>query len=283
MDVWFEIAAKALVYAAALAAIGAGGLRRLLLPRLRGQVEHDVLLHNFVRADRALVVAAAGCVVGLLLRAWAHTVAAFGLADASSWSNFRLIAFESRWGSGWQLQAAASVLLLVTAFWALRGPRFGGALTCICLVILCLAVPQTGHAAEHSLRVFVHAVHVLAGGLWIGTLAVAIVATSADIRLHALRAFAPIAVAGVALMWLSGLTATFLYLGPLSNLWTTDYGRRLLLKVATVAVALAIGSMNWRALHRGSGHGDDRLPTLEASVGFIIVLLTAWLTETAHP
>ena len=48
------------------------------------------------------------------LRAWTHTVAAFGFADAQSWEAIRIIAFESRWGSGWVLQLAAATVLLAS-------------------------------------------------------------------------------------------------------------------------------------------------------------------------
>ena len=120
MDNWLEISAKAIVYAAALAALGAAAVRRLLLPRVKAQVAPDVLLASGDRADRVMLRAAALLVVGVLLRAWAHTVAAFGMADAWSWDNLTLIAFESRWGGGWQVQMAAAVLLVAVSLWTPR-------------------------------------------------------------------------------------------------------------------------------------------------------------------
>ncbi|MEQ1910805.1 MAG: CopD family protein, partial [Vicinamibacterales bacterium] len=145
------------------------------------------------------------------------------------------------------------------------------------------AVPQTGHAAEHWLRVLLHAVHLLGGGAWLGALAVVVFGMPSAVRSHLLRAFAPVAASSVALVALSGVVMTLTYIGSLSNLWTTDYGRRLLLKLAVVGASLVIGGLNWRALHRGEARASGKMPTLEASLVLAIVVLTAWLTETAHP
>ncbi|MEQ1912844.1 MAG: hypothetical protein ABMA15_28775, partial [Vicinamibacterales bacterium] len=177
MDNWLEISAKAIVYAAALVAVGAAVVRRLLLPRVTAQVAPDVLLASGDRADRVMRLAAGCLILGVLLRAWAHTVSAFGMADAWSWDNLTLVAVESRWGGGWQVQMVAAVLLFAVS---VRTPRRSSperstkrpkaALVVVALAVLCLAVPQTGHAAEHWLRVLLHAVHLLGGGAWLGAL-----------------------------------------------------------------------------------------------------------------
>ena len=293
MDNWLEISAKAVVYAAAVAAVGAAAVRRLLLPRVKAQVAPDLLLASSDRADRVMLLAAACLIPGVVLRAWAHTVSAFGMADAWSWDNLTLIAFESRWGGGWQLQMAAAVLLFAIGAWNARLSSLERsttpasateiALALVAIAALCLAVPQTGHAAERWLRVILHAVHLLGGGAWLGALAIVVFGMPKAVRPHLLRAFAPVAASGVALVGVSGVVMMLTYVGsPLSNLWTTDYGRRLLLKLAVVGASLVCGGLNWRALHRGNGRSNG-LPTFEASLVLLIVVLTAWLTETAHP
>ena len=294
MDNWLEISAKTVVYAAALTALGAGAVRRLLLPRVKAHVAPDLLLASGDRADRVMLLAAAGLILGVLLRAWAHTVSAFGMVDALSWDNLTLIAFESRWGGGWQAQMAAAVLLFAVSAWTprhsplerstTRASATKAALVLVALAALCLAVPQTGHAAEQWLRVILHAVHLLGGGAWLGALAIVVFTMPKAVRPHLLRAFAPVAASSVALVGISGIVMMLTYVGsPLSNLWTTDYGRRLLLKLAVVGASLVVGGLNWRALHRGNGRAIGRLPTFEASLVLVIVVLTAWLTETAHP
>lgn len=292
MDNWLEISAKAIVYAAALVAVGAVAVRVLLLPRVRDQVSPDLLLASRVRGERVTLLAACCLVLAVLIRAWAHTVAAFGMTDAS-WDNLRLIALESRWGGGWQVQMAAAVLLLTVAASTLlrsslasaapRRPAASLPLDLIVVGAVCLALPQTGHAAEHWLRVVLHALHILGGGAWLGALSVTVFAMPKAIRGHLLRAFAPVAASSVALVALSGVAMTLTYIGPLSNLWTSDYGRRLLLKLGVVGTAMAIGGLNWRSLHRSSGAGNTRLPALEAALVVAVVILTAWLTETANP
>lgn len=279
---WFEVAAKALVYTATLIAVGAVTLRHVLLRRVATPDDETPLRRADDRADVVLCFAATGLVGALVLRACAHTVAAFGLPDALSLENLELIAIESRWGGGWQLQLAAGLLLLGTSLGARR--RQGLQPLCLAAVVaVSLALPQTGHPAGHPWRVLLHATHVLGGGLWLGTLVVIVTAAPRALRPRLLQAFAPVATTGVGMVGLAGLIMSISYLGAVSALWTTDYGRELGLKGAVVGLALAMGAANWRALRRNRGHHRMHLPTVEASLLLVIVALTAWLSETAHP
>ena len=71
-----------------------------------------------------------------------------------------------------------------------------------------------------------------------------------------LSQFSPVAFTGSTLLLLTGATAAWWYLGELSNLWTTSYGRLLLLKLFLVAAAAACGFVNWQALRRPSTSTD---------------------------
>lgn len=299
---WWEAAPKALLYAALLPALGACAARWVLLPRLgralsaaeRADVERSLGCIGLVSA---LVVLAA-----TLLRAWTHTVAAFGFAEAQSWEAVRLIALESRWGSGWILQAAAAAMLAASYLLVAFLPRLGWTSTAVSGVALCVALPLLGHAAGSPGRMAVHTAHLVGAGLWLGTLA----ALWAVARLESRRSldqsgrdrpagapavaaaffqqFSTLALSGAVLLSLAGLLAAVSYVPSFQSLWTTDYGRMLSLKIGLVAAVAASGFANWR---RFGDAGEDlaTLPAtvpLEVALALAVVLATGVLTELEH-
>ena len=144
-----------------------------------------------------------------------------------------------------------------------------------------------------------HIVHILAAGFWLGTLAVVLLmripAASLDsieprltvrrIRLIILRRFSTLALPSAATAVAAGIVAAYLYVGAFSNLWTTAYGRVLLVKVALVGGISVAGYVNWQRLRRL--HEVDEpsaaIIVLEAALAVVVVLVTGFLTEIAHP
>lgn len=241
----------------------------------------------------ATITASAGTLLAAtLVRAWAHTAAAFGRGEAWVWENLRLIAFESRWGEGWRLQAASALLLCVGAAAAAvsRGEAGGSGaaarrLTALAAVAAAFAVPQTGHAAAEPYRWVLHGLHVVGAGAWAGTL-LALVSLRGDGRRalpRLLQAFDALAAPAVVVVGVTGLWASSLYLGGFGNLVSTEYGRLLLAKGSVVAVMAALGGVNWWRLRRPERVGLPLTVYLEAGLALGVVVLTAWLTETAHP
>ena len=159
------------MYAALLPALGALVARWALLPALSGVLSAAAR----TRVERLLgqigLVAALVVALATALRAWTHTVAAFGFSDAQSWEAIRIIAFESRWGSGWVLQVAAAVLLVLSYLVVQVSPRAGWVLAAASGASMCVALPLLGHAAGSVGRMAIHTAHLLGAGLWIGTLA----------------------------------------------------------------------------------------------------------------
>ena len=169
-------------------------------------------------------------------------------------------------------------------------------------VALCYLLPLLGHAAGQPGRVLLHGSHILAAGIWIGTLTAMSVAvarsrsgasTGSSVMMPARRRemlshFSPVAFTGATLLLLTGATAAWSYLGELSNLWTTTYGRLLLLKLFLVADVAVCGFVNWQALRRpvtstGSRRARRLLVGLEIVLAASVVIVTAFLTETEHP
>ena len=105
------------------------------------------------------------------------------------------------------------------------------------------------------------------------------------VRLLILRNFSPIALFSAATASAAGAVAAYFYIGSFSNLWTTAYGRVLLLKVALVGAVGGCGFVNWRRLKRIIPYEADSLAIilLEAVLAIAVVLVTALLTETGHP
>lgn len=280
-----EVGAKLVAYLAVIMAIGCAGVSELVRHRADAAMVRSNAWTLFAPAAAALAVAT-------LVRAWAHTAAAFGVADSWTWENLCLIALESRWGEGWRLQALSTAMLAVAAVavhvrrGAMGRPeppvRFFASLAALAAAF---AIPQTGHAAAEPYRWLLHGTHVAAAGLWAGTLVVMVSlrGQARPLRPQLLHAFARLAAPAVAVVALSGVWASSLYLGRLGNLVASEYGRLLLAKGSLVAVMAMLGGVNWLRLRRDAAGEVPLTVYLEAGLAVAVVVLTAWLTETAHP
>ena len=281
-----EMAAAAVFYAAVLTAIGACASRFLIASRL----SFESRLHLERSAASIGLTAAAVACLALGLRAWTHTLAAFGLTEAFDWQNIQLIAVESRWGQSWIRQAAAGLGMLVT-FAAVKAAFKGGwALAALAVALTIVTLPLTGHAAGSPGRLAVHAAHITGAGLWLGSLAVlrfdASRMTHNRPDLAAFRAFAGVAMTGVAVLVVSGLVVSSLYVGEPSHLASSAYGRTLLLKVCVVLSAGWCGYRNWRDLHGDAASRPNLVTarvTQELTFGIVVVILTGVLTGLPQP
>jgi copper transport protein len=213
------------------------------------------------------------------------------LAESLDWQNIRLIAVESRWGQSWIRQAAAGVAMLATFGTVKASLKGGWGLAVLAVALMILTLPLTGHAAGSIGRQAVHAVHVTGAGLWLGSLAVLRFDASRTPKgratdLSAFHAFAGVAMTGVAVLVLSGLVVSSLYVGTPSHLVSSAYGRTLLLKVALVLGAVWCGYRNWRDLHGTAPSPPISVPrrvTQELLFGTLVVIVTGVLTGLAHP
>lgn len=294
--VLLEAGAKVFLYASLLVVVGASALRWLLLPRVSAELgAHRISLIEQSSARVALL--ASVCALGsCVLRLWTHTVAAFSFADASL-ENIKVIALQSRWGQGWKVQLTAALILTIACAITWQR-REAWPVATLAALVFTFTIPLLGHAAGNIFREALDGVHVLAAGVWLGTLAVVLVVpmpnvkpdsgarvSGQHVRLLILRNFWPIALPSAATAAAAGVVAAYLYVGMFSNLWTTAYGRILLLKVALVGAIGGCGFVNWRRLKRMIPYetGSLAIIVLEAALAVAVVLVTALLTETAHP
>jgi putative copper resistance protein D len=280
-----EGSAKALLYAALLIAIGTNAARWLLLPRVISELGADGVGAIEQSVARIALAAASLAFAACCLRVWTHTVAAFGFEGARSWDTIRLIALHSRWGKNWETQVIAAIVLLAACaatvwrrtFWPVATFAAAG---------FTGTMPLLGHASGDALRMAVHEVHILAAGIWLGTLATVLLIPVHQGRLRwlLLRRFWPIALPGAAAVVAAGLAASWFYVGAVSNLWTTAYGRLLAVKAALVAGISVCGYVNWRRLRKARQESvSSAIVVLEAALAAAVVIITGYLTEIGHP
>lgn len=292
MAEWLEIAAKVFAYGAAIVAVGVIGVRWLLVRMTDDAVG---VAKSAEELDAVFLTAGIAFTAAVLFRAWTHTATAFGIGDAFSLENLHLIALESSWGGGWQEQAAAAVLLVAAGVYQRVWPASTArAVAATAAVLTCFALARTGHAASERFGWALHGVHMLAAGLWVGTLICVLLTTrdrwaesgarpAALRRVDLLRAFAPLAAGSVAVLATTGSVAAWIYLDAVADLWTNDYGRTLSVKLILVAGAGLLGSLNWFHLHRRSDPRPPRTVLMEVGLALTVIVVTGFLTETAHP
>lgn len=167
----------------------------------------------------------------------------------------------------------------------------------------------TGHGGmDEGARGVVHAtadvVHLLAAGAWLGgllALAVLLWPSAAyadyDLTYRSLARFAGVGTIAVALLVLTGLVNSWLLIGidRLPMLWTSLYGRLLLIKLALFVVMLGLAASNrfrlTPALRAGLKDGGTtaaigglrRSLAVEATAAMGILGLVAWLGTLSPP
>ena len=224
--------------------------------------------------------------------------------------DLELLIGGTTWGTVWMLQGL--VLLWLAAGFLLLGMRrhvrvgtvaqplpapWYGVLAGVLLLVLTLALSSHAMSMDgRTVLVAADALHTLAAGAWLGSLAVILVARpraadrAALARAQAaqLRAFSPVAIVSVSTLVLMGVWLSWQHLGGVHNLWQSRYGQVLAGKLLVVAAVLLLGLLNWR---RGLPAMDDddgvrtvrRRAAVELAAAAVVLGLTAVLTGTPMP
>jgi putative copper export protein len=213
------------------------------------------------------------------------------------------IVLDSTWGRGWLAQVLAAGLAAAGAFFARVAP-VGWISAAAGATAVVLAAPLTGHAtAVEEAGAWgypLDALHVLGAGAWIGTLGVLLIAgllpgrgdlgesRGGTIALLT-NAFHPIALVGAGLTILAGLMLSWLYLqGHLTVIWTSGWGRSLLLKLLLLVGVAGFGAWNWRVMRPTLGSAEaarrlTRSALSELAIATALLLVTAVLVARALP
>src|SRR5690606_13012484 len=95
------------------------------------------------------------------------------------------------------------------------------------------------------------------------------------------------ALVAAATLLATGVVSAWIQVGGPGALLTSTYGRTLLLKLAAVGAAAALGFYNWRVVRprlAEDGASLLRIPaTVEAALGLLVVIVTAVLIATPLP
>lgn len=292
-------AARLLAYLAALVLIGACTFAALV-PRWRrsGDDDQSLAARSLARASQVALAAAPVLLFAHLLRAWGQ-VASFLDPDPITWDAARPILLSTAWGRGWMFQVAAALVTLPAAWFARRRPAAGLGLLGTAALAVAAAQPLTGHAQENpwgpTLGVGLHTLHLLGGGIWLGTLFSLFVAglraaregDATDVA-EMVSTFSPVALGGAGLAVAAGTLMGVAYIGNFTNLVQTDYGRALFLKILLLVVTMALGAWNWTKVKPRLGEPAvtrelRRSAGLELLIGLGLLAVTAVLVALPAP
>ena len=301
-----SVAVRWAEFVALLAMLGAVAFNLLVARRLRG----DAALERV--ADRAAygawhiaAGAAALSALSLFARLWLQSVALNGATDAFDGQALGALLTGTVWGSGWLLQAIATVAFFVGLMVARapHGRTVGWMGAGVAAVILAAVPALSGHAAavEQATAIAIVSdwLHVAGAGVWLGTLATVLLAglpaasfagpgaaTPAFARL--VGAFSPVALAGAGVAAVTGVINSVFHFHRVSELWTTGYGNALLVKLALLGIVAGLGFINWRYVLPGLERAQTpallrKTAALELAVGLLVVLVTAVLVALPPP
>jgi len=147
----------------------------------------------------------------------------------------------------------------------------------------------------------VNPLHVLAGGLWIGTLFMLLtLGIPAALRggsdgarrgarvAEMVNGFSPLALGSAGALAVFGVITAWRHLHTLAALWTTPYGDALIAKLCVVMGVAGLGAWNWRRAKprlgsESAAHELKRSARLELMVAAVVLLITAILVSLPSP
>lgn len=209
----------------------ASGMRRL-----------DLAAAGLTAASSAIALLAATAVMGDV-----------GLRDACPMFWMMLTSTDYGHAGSITIVAMLALLLIRGLGGAGRGSDIGAALA---LALFAFTRASMGHAGENGLlsaTLAAEAIHYAAIGLWSGAVIVSawLVLNEAQISMADIGAhdryldlMSQAAMAAVIAIFATGLYSAWHRVGTADHLWHTFYGMTLLLKVALVLVAIALGGYN---------------------------------------
>ena len=251
------------------------------------------------RARRMTLVAASVVLVLAVMRLEFQSSMLHGEENAWDFELLSSLITQTDWGRGWAMQlVGAAIVLVALAPSAASDVARGTAAFAFMLIAIGLALG--GHAATVETSVIpawaIDATHVIAAAAWIGSLAyllgvaipIALSARSDGDFAIVVRAFSRVALVAAPLVVLSGGVSALLHVGRLQDLWLTDYGRVLAVKVAVVGMTGATGFYNWRWVQPALGErtATRRLrgsAAVEVAAALVVLIVTAVLVATPTP
>src|SRR5262245_11733269 len=241
---------------------------------------------------RALLVALAGALLAAAAQIAATVALSAAFADAEGWPIAAVLG--STTGIVGSIRLAAALVAAVAAYRLRQTPDSPGGR--VLLVSAAAVLPVTGALVSHAMGrgdgnvalVALGAIHQGAASTWVGGVIAAMLAGArADAHTAAawLRRFSAAAAASAAVLALTGIALSVVYIGTPGAAIGTSYGAMVLAKSALFAGLLAMAWLNHRAVHGplalgGGPAGDNTDPAavvlqrrIEVEAGLAVVAL----------
>ncbi len=297
------VAARAVSFAALLSLIGVVAFRGFVLGRITESEDEKLRVRRL--AARIGMFASVGVVIAACLRLYLQADMMADV-DRSTSSMISMTVTQTQWGRVWGVQMIAALVALI-AFALIRRGRDGGWwIAAVAALVLSATSAFAGHAAAaanlSAVSIAVDTLHVLSASAWLGSLlCVLLVGTSSagssagsssgerGERVKSIvNAFSPTALIAASLVVVTGGVSAWLRLGSVSALWTSGYGRVLLLKLAALSGVLATGAFNWLRVRPtlGTDVSTSRLhrsASVELAIGCLVLIATAVLVAMPTP
>jgi putative copper resistance protein D len=283
--VWdgLPVIAKAVTYAATFGA--AGGVFFLSYCRSAVGDGDRLSLQRLIRNLAAIAVCAGGA--RIMLTAASMSGAPSGLIDTAL---MRMV-WQAGEGRATIVRTAGLLLMLPSAF--SQRPPSVWSLACAAGAAASFAWAGHVRALGSGWMMLLLSIHLLAAAFWLGALAPLLLITRhGDARRAAAAAkrFGALAPPVVGALALAGLGLLCVLLGSASKLWSSSYGRFLVLKLAVVACLLGLATFNkLRLTPRLAADDLGALRSLRRSIraelvlGLCILIITAALTTLTGP
>ena len=287
---WADDAVRWAYFVCLALVLGSLGMRLLVLPRsVPGRLSHWL---HVVAGFGALAAVDVG-IVAFILRAQDALQLPFVDLMFGDLSPF---ATRTRFGVAFVAMTLgfATVSALVFLSWVFeRRALLWGAFAIA--VGFASGLSLSGHSAVEPnawwLSQVADYIHLLAASLWAGglvALALIVWPLAPALRRTAFLGFSRLATVLVGVLVVAGTYLSILRLPTVSDLWSSNYGRTLLIKLAIVSVALGWGALHHFVvrprLERGEMHRGLRRSLLgESTIAVAVLLVAAVLVNSAPP
>lgn len=287
-------------FVALLTVLGVLGFRHGVLPPLaaRGVPTADA-------ADRARRLGQSAIflyAVAAAIRLYTESVAVHGPESALDSGTLVPMVTTTTWGIGWLAGVTGAAFLLLGWTISRRTVTLGTPLALTGALGIVLSPAMSGHATSSNhfvLSVTLDMLHVAAAGVWVGGLLLVLFAGipamrrltngDTDAAIGALvSSFHPIALFCAPVVVLAGVGTSWIRLGSVNALWTTPYGRTLLVKVGLFACVAMMGTYNALRARRRLGVPDGTrhlrvTASFELVFAALVLAVTTFLVLTPVP
>lgn len=222
--------------------------------------------------------------------------------NAAGADAMQTIALRTQWGAVWFLQVIVAIIALFSLAAARRDARHAWTVAAIAVLVAAVTPALGGHAAASSrftaLAITADGLHVVASAAWLGTLVYVVLAAVAESTRDGderwghvaslVNLYSPIALTAAATVAVTGVVSAWLRLEHPSALWTSGYGRVLLIKLGLLIGVGITGAFNWLLVRPALGTAAatkrlQRSASIELGIGVLVVLVTAILVATQIP